>query len=411
MYYLLNDDVYVVVGKSKGCIYDFNAGRMYSINKNLANKLIAANNGQLQEKGLDVELEKVFRQLIELGILCISETIHSHFIQDIKEITKCTFAWIEITTKCNLKCIHCYNESDLSCDKTMNIETYRMVVDKLLELGVKKIQLIGGEPFYNKTLLRKMLIYSIGKFDIIEIFTNGTLISYDWFEFLEENNIHIALSVYSYIEQMHDRVTKCEGSFKKTNQVISELKKRNIKYRVCNVIMKDIDIGEKNTDLYTLNLEKDIVRMSGRASFQLLSDSLIRKRLITKKTFENPISKKMCSQCVSGHNCFRNKIYISADGEIYPCVMERRMSHGKIDKNRRIVLNEDIIQYGKDKVKGCRVCEYRYACFDCRCNSLTGKLDEKPWYCTYNPEEGQWTDESTFVENLKRKWNGDGILL
>lgn len=46
-----------------------------------------------------------------------------------------------------------------------------------------------------------MLDYTVGKFQIIEIFTNGTLIPKDWFEYLAQNNIRMALSIYSYDEK------------------------------------------------------------------------------------------------------------------------------------------------------------------------------------------------------------------
>lgn len=32
MFYALNDDVYMVKGSKRGCIYDFNTSKLYSIN-------------------------------------------------------------------------------------------------------------------------------------------------------------------------------------------------------------------------------------------------------------------------------------------------------------------------------------------------------------------------------------------
>lgn len=40
MYYTLNDNVYIVEGKAKSCIYDLNKSRLFSVNKTLADKLI-----------------------------------------------------------------------------------------------------------------------------------------------------------------------------------------------------------------------------------------------------------------------------------------------------------------------------------------------------------------------------------
>ena len=60
-------------------------------------------------------------------------------------------------------------------------------------------------------------------------------------------------------------------------------------------------------------------------------------------------------------------------------------------------------KFTKDKIEECSECEYRYACFDCRPNSLSRKISEKPWYCTYNPLTGNWEDIDGFILNLKGK--------
>lgn len=317
---------------------------------------------------------------------------------------ECEFAWIEITNKCNLKCIHCYNESGENRDQTMSLNDYKGVIDNLQEMGVKKIQIIGGEPFFYRKLLKKMLDYTVGKFEIIEIFTNGTLITNDWYEYLLNENIRIALSIYSYLANEHNKVTQHQGAWEKTNDTISKLKMYGIKYRICNVLMKNINLGTKTTDLYTLNSNRDIVRMSGRASFDLLSDELIKKKLITKKSFQKPIRREFCKKMISGHNCFENKIYIASDLTVYPCVMERRLKHGKMSVGSKFKLDNEIRNLNKDRIDICNKCEYRYACFDCRPDSISGKILEKPWYCTYNPDEGKWEDEDEFILKLKSEW-------
>lgn len=406
MFYVLENDVYIVNGAVRSCIYDFKSEKLYSINGLLAEKMNQINNNTFVSEYIDDELTKILDIFISKGILKKSKELELHSINDIKKCTNgCKFAWIEITNKCNLRCKHCYNESDVQCDNIMSLINFKKVIDCLVKMCVPKIQIIGGEPFFDKMVLKNMLDYVVGKFEFIEIFTNGTLINDEkWFSFFKKNNIHIALSVYSYDDKMHDKVTGLNGSFERTNKTIKILKQRGIPYRVCNVLMTEIELGEKNTDLYTLSADKDIVRMSGRANFKLLSDELIRKRLITKKTFQSPIKKTFCQKLISGHNCFRDKIYISANMEVYPCVMERRLKHCKIGNDNQIILDDKIRFLSKDKISECSECEYRYACFDCRPNSLTENIYEKPWYCTYLPKKGIWQDENDFISKLKENW-------
>ena len=403
MYYALSEDVYIVDGELKSCLYDLKNAKLYSINKLLADKIHLINDGKMEEKDVDPELKMVLNTFMDKNLVELSHMQKHHFIDEIKEKDYgCRFAWIEITSKCNLRCIHCYNESDVRCDSIMTFEEFCKVVDLLLEMNVPKIQIIGGEPFFDREMLKRMLDYVVGKFEYIEIFTNGTLIPDLWLEYLLKNNIHIALSVYSYNKDMHDKVTGVKGSWASTNNTIQRLKDCGIPYRVCNVLMKDIEIGDKCSNLYTLSDEKDIVRMSGRANFTLLTDELIKKKLITKKTFQKPIKKAFCKRLISGHNCFRDKIYISAKLEVFPCVMERRIKHCVIRDAHKIQLDDKIRCLTKDCIKMCAKCEYRYACFDCRPNSLIDDIYEKPWYCTYNPERGEWEVEEEFILKLKK---------
>ena len=243
MYYVLCEEVYLVEGKAKSCLYDLKNGKLYSINQALANKIKLINNGEIEEKNVAPELKAVLDTFIGRELIELSSNSKSHWIEEIKEKNcGCQFAWIEITSKCNLKCTHCYNESDVRCDNVMTLEDYQRVIDLLVDMNVPKIQIIGGEPFFDQKMLKVMLDYAIGRFGYIEIFTNGTLMAESWFEYLTNNNIHIALSVYSYNEDMHDKVTGVKGSLLRTNNTIAKLKEHNIPYRVCNVLMKDIEI-------------------------------------------------------------------------------------------------------------------------------------------------------------------------
>ena len=405
MFYVLNDNVFFVKGQERGCIYDFRTSRLYSVNRALSTKLDLVSQGKLSMEHVDSELESLFGVLLQDGILVLSETSIPHNIEEIRTSRRqCSFAWIEITNQCNLRCRHCYNESDIQCEKTMSFQNYTLVIDSILRLGIRRVQIIGGEPFFHKRLLREMLDYTVDKFDYIEIFTNGTLIDSSWLDFLAQKGIHVALSVYSYNADTHDMVTGVKGSFLKTNRTIEALKCHGIPYRVCNILMNGVQLGERTTSLYELSSEKDIVRMSGRASFSLLSDDLIRQKLITKKSFQSPIKREFASRLVSGHNCFRDRIYISADLQVFPCVMERRIKHCTVDRKNGISLDSSIQTLTKNRIEGCCKCEYRYACFDCRPNSLSGNLLEKPWYCTYHPESGTWENEDEFIADLRKRW-------
>ena len=72
--------------------------------------------------------------------------------------------------------------------------------------------------------------------------------------------------------------------------------------------------------------------------------------------------------------------------------MERRISHGFINKDSILDFSQNDIfdKFSKDNIKGCKNCEFRYACHDCRPNSNGAKINSKPWYCSYNQQKGEW---------------------
>ena len=64
------------------------------------------------------------------------------------------------------------------------------------------------------------------------------------------------------------------------------------------------------------------------------------------------------------------------------------------------ILKSQILHFTKNEVEGCKDCEYRYICRDCRPDSLTGNFNEKPWYCTYNPYSGEWESFDEFKKRI-----------
>ena len=396
MWYL-NENVYFVKGKQNAALYDLNKEKLYHIN--LDAKLLLTNilNNNLY---LPNDEQLNFLNTLYANGLITYEYVTYHNITDLVEDRVIDFVWIEVTTYCNLKCVHCYDEVSSRTQRNMKYEDFKIIIDQLVEYGIKRIQLIGGEPFILGDRLIEFLDYTVGKFEYIEIFTNGTLIKEEYLSYLKEHNIRIALSVYSYEEEYHNKVTKCLDSWSRTNSIIKKLCEYAIPYRVKNVLMDGVELGIKNTDLYTLSKKKDIVRMVGRANIKLLNKDLLYRKLITENHFSRKISASLVKKLVSGHNCFASRLYFTVDLDVAPCVMERRIYHGNLkNTNIKELIDDNIRTLNKDEIKGCQDCEFRYCCFDCRPDSLDNDVFAKPWYCTYDPYLGKWCDPHQFVED------------
>lgn len=84
----------------------------------------------------------------------------------------------DITYKCNLRCQHCYNANRLSSQQETLLDNYQMesIVNKIKNLGIKHIHMLGGEPLCVQVL--PDLINELYKEGIsISINTNATLLN------------------------------------------------------------------------------------------------------------------------------------------------------------------------------------------------------------------------------------------
>lgn len=66
---------------------------------------------------------------------------------------KLNYVRISVTDRCNYRCRYCMPEEGVEWiphDKIMTYEEIRLLIQLLMELGVKKVRLTGGEPFVRK---------------------------------------------------------------------------------------------------------------------------------------------------------------------------------------------------------------------------------------------------------------------
>lgn len=398
----MSADTYVVLGSKKHCIYDLSCENLYSISNNVKDLIFKLLQKENAIKSLDRKNKTIAEHLIEIGLLLPSAKKEP--IPDIKNLTKqysIDFVWIETTRKCNLKCDFCYEKSTPNCIEKITMEDFDHVIDELKSIGVKKIQFIGGEPLLFPKDLRDMINKCLNDFSVIEVFTNGTHLSEEWCNFFKINNIHVALSIQSYLPEEHDRVTHVDGSHKKTVRAIQLLKQYDIPYRLATIKTKTCKIGRKPPNsIYQLTPKPAI--LTGRADISQYDFATFAQKAITKDSKKYPIRKNDVIKFVSGHRCFLNKLYISSNLDIFPCVMERRFKHGNLKTKKLLeIIDDNIRKLSNDHIAVCKDCEYRYTCYDCRPNSNNAGKYDKPWFCSYDPYTGEWQDLKIMFKNLR----------
>ncbi|MBS1184301.1 MAG: putative Fe-S oxidoreductase [Proteobacteria bacterium] len=401
-YYQLDQHVRLISGAVSHCLFHGSSGAAYHINSDTLGLL-----QQLATQGVDglgAEETNLIEQFEQAGLVRTVEEPGPLTILEISpsDDRRAEFAWIEVTQRCNMRCLHCYEDSSPTTGDEMAERDFHLAMHRLCDYGVRKIQFIGGEPLLLGSRLTAYIRQYRDRFDSVEVFTNATLLKDPLVKELKALDVRVALSLHSSDEAQHDRMTRTRGSFKRTTRGIELLRSHAVKYRTCGVEIAEIDAGQTNA--YAIN-KRDLVRLTGRADFALYNDAMLRRKLITQDNFRRVQSLSDVRAKATGHNCFARNIYIDCHLEVFPCVMERRFSHGNLRSGALgDILDPGIRHLTKDRVASCAACEYRYFCFDCRPDACGAGKFAKPWYCTYVPETGTWASPDAFIATLKAKY-------
>ena len=151
---------------------------------------------------------------------------------------------IEITSKCNERCIHCYIPHE---NKINNIDSalFYDILQQCKDMNLLHLTLSGGEPMLHKNFcdfIRKCREYDFS----VNVLSNLTLLNDDILEEMKANPLlGIQVSLYSMNPEIHDEITQMKGSFEKTKNAILKLIENDIPLQISCPIMK------QNKDCYS----------------------------------------------------------------------------------------------------------------------------------------------------------------
>jgi radical SAM protein with 4Fe4S-binding SPASM domain len=216
------------------------------------------NEYNVDEKTARKDVLSFVSQLISFGLLITSpplnkadssnmnelkeslSNLHEQIPIEIKNLCEIEYipivSFLEITRKCNLRCIHCYNGG--SSQQELNIDQIKSVLDDLTELGCLDLVLTGGEPCIHKDF-EDVLWYARDKRFCITLKTNGTLINKRLASLLRKTLVsEIHISLYSLKPDEHEGITNTQGSLAKSLRGIKYLLEEGLKVRISTPITK-----------------------------------------------------------------------------------------------------------------------------------------------------------------------------
>ncbi|OHA02441.1 MAG: hypothetical protein A3J58_00475 [Candidatus Sungbacteria bacterium RIFCSPHIGHO2_02_FULL_52_23] len=229
-----------------------------------------------------------------------------------------SFLWLELTSRCNLECIHCYAESGpyVSTENALGMDDYRKLIDSAASLGCRKVQFIGGEPTLMPGLMDLIAYARERDYELVEVYTNGTHISDKLLDRFIKHEVAVAVSFYADDPAIHDAITKKRGSHSATIRGIKRMKEAGLKVRVSIIVMEQNQDRVRETQKFLHSLGITRVR-TDRARGIGRGESL---------TSEQPAStlSELCG------NCWRGSVAITPEGMVYPCIMARNYAVGSL---------------------------------------------------------------------------------
>lgn len=271
---------------------------------------------------------------------------------------------IEITSKCNERCVHCYIPHD---NKVSDIEPdlFYDILEQCKNMRLLHLTLSGGEPMLHNNFcdfLRKCNEYNFS----VNVLSNLTLLNDEIIKEMRTNPLlGVQVSLYSMNPDIHDEITQIKGSFEKTINAILQLIENDIPLQISCPIMKqnkncydDVKIWAKKHKIHVGDDYVIIARynhttqnLSNRLSINdveevvndiIMNDSSYLEQIKSEAEKKKNITSNdfICSVCHSS-------ICITENGNVYPCAGWQDYNLGNVKETplKYIWNNSEKIQY------------------------------------------------------------------
>jgi radical SAM protein with 4Fe4S-binding SPASM domain len=313
----------------------------------------------------------------------------------------------EVTTACNLGCIHCHAVSGNPGSNELSTEEGKKLIDQIAQMGnFRTLIYTGGEPLVRPDIF-ELLHYSkrAGLANIIA--TNGTLIDEEMAWKLKECGVVCnAISIDATDPNIHNFVRNKRGAFELALRAIEATKKAGIllqinttamEYNMANLeeLIDFVDLQDCGImlmyQLVTVGRGEKIKDAALKTDSNQKLIELITRKQKNVKTIIEPVAgpqywpymlelknlhksriglqlaKKVFHGCAAGRDFF----YIKANGDVWPCPFVEVTAGNVREEDLKYIYEESVVfnnlKNREISLKGlCGECNYKSICGGCR---------------------------------------------
>jgi radical SAM protein with 4Fe4S-binding SPASM domain len=291
---------------------------------------------------------------------------------------------LDITYRCNERCVHCY--LDHQDHGELTTREIKNLLAQLAEAGVFFLTLSGGEILLRKDFF-EILTYARRLTFCVKLKSNAIMIQEPEARRIRDLGVEsIQVSIYSHRPEVHDGITKIQGSLKRSVDAIRFLKSYGLKVIIANVLMSQnrqdypgvralaAELGVECTLDPTVTPKMD----GDRSVLSLNVDSASLEQVFRDQALFGNVSATCAPStepddadmgslpCSAGHT----SCYISPYGDVYPCVQfplpsGNIRSHRFLDIWQNSAQLKDVRSIRLRDLTSCSNCVHGSACTRC----------------------------------------------
>jgi len=365
-------------------------------------------------QSVEPKVTAFLEEAVEKGYVQVQDALHSagSLIKGTTEYITPFKAIVEVTSACNLRCIHCFGDCGMPAKDELSTEELLGVLGALHDMGTEGLNISGGEPLLRKDLL-EILDYCYDKFTF-SLLSNGTLIDDEFARKFAEYVSPLQVSIYGYTAEDHDAVTKVPGSFKKTIKGVQSMIRNGV-YVMGAYLYKpgNMDYIEKMAKfcadlglavfrvgaLVTVGRGKELEWEVSRSEFYRVANLLnelekdYEGQMVVQPwspggemSRENPATELEEEERRLNCDVGSYNIVIGANGDLIPCGL-MRMNFGNLKEcsAQKLFATEHAQFFSTIEAPDpylCGDCEFLYKCRKCHAEAAAHyfKVKECAWY-------------------------------
>lgn len=316
----------------------------------------------------------------------------------------------EVTSACNLRCIHCHAVSGEPDPKELTTDEGKRLIDQIASMGeFRTLIYTGGEPLVRRDIF-KLLRHSQSAGLVNIMATNGTLIDEETAWKLKDHGVACnAISIDAADPGIHNYIRNKPDAFDLALRGMENTKKAGILLQINTTAMEYniphlerlIDfVEDRNAGIMLMYQlvavgrgEKiksaTLKKTANRGLCELISAKQKKVKtviepvagpqywpyLLEKKGLNKGWKLKMAGNFFHGCAAGRGFVYIKANGDVWPCPFVELSGGNVRDESFPAIYNSSEVfrnlRNRETRLKGlCGECDYRTVCGGCRGRAL-----------------------------------------